>query len=130
MADRGHKSGPLKQANKTHKTLHRSKGALKKEFGGKVDQNLLRPSIKKKLELSREARRQQSKASRKIERQQNKQKSQLRPPLLVYKLSFTSTQCLYDHGLLVSLTLCAQYAVTINFHLSLTHPVSSNSNPF
>jgi pre-rRNA-processing protein TSR1 len=81
MADHSHKSGSLKQQNKSHKSTHRSKGQLKKEYGGKVD--ALRPSSKRKAEITRDARKNKAKMQRSHQRKQNKQRDALSAPFLV-----------------------------------------------
>ena len=81
MAEASHKAGPLKQQNKSHKSVHRSKGQLKKERGGKIDG--LRPSNKKKAEITRDQRRNKSRMQRKQQQQQAKQRQVLSAPFLV-----------------------------------------------
>ena len=84
MADHSHKSGAFKQQNKEHKAPHRSKGQLKREGGGKTDRaDALRPSSKRKAEISRDARKNKARVQRSNQRRKDKQRVATAAPFLV-----------------------------------------------
>lgn len=96
-----HKSGPLKQQNKSHKHgRHRTKGELDKSHKGRVD---VKNVLKKKKDLDKQQRRHQAKMIRKNKREEvieNKRKLGIdqAPPHVIALVSL-SPLCNYDEAI-------------------------------
>lgn len=70
LEQRGHRAGPLKQTNKTHKTgRHRSKGSISNAVKGRVSMKTV--SHKNQIQLKKEQRRNQAVQIRKKKREES-----------------------------------------------------------